>query len=395
MDLWQKFSLLALLSSTCLFSEETYYASTIVPYCPKEKTLPKEGGGNRSSDRGNQDYFGSSSSSDRMNSYNGDNERGKSSSSSNLDKPPSGLPEPASTFYASATYEYLQLMQEGLAFAFSTSTNEDFQTTSTNVVNPKSPWRSALGLNIGGVTEPGWSIDLGYTMIYNKDNNTQTISSPAPPYTDISFLWNSFFNRIDLTLSKSCNMGRCFPFYPFIGLVAAFDSQTFKSNYIQPVEDVPQQDYWSSKQSWWAFGPYLGGEFVFFFVDSFLFLFRGGASIDLNHWSASRNVTRTPDMDSTLIPIPTFEAEVSDSYWSVRSMFDFIVSLRYQTNLSPGKPLFFQVDWRGQMWPNHLLLFNYVFDTEPVVPTIVPEASFPTPSNFSVQGIGITVGFSF
>ena len=370
---------IALLGLFPLFSleDKVYYGSTIVPYCPKE------GGRNNQEAPNNQ-------STDLYAPRNGD-QKGDPSKNPPHMKHLLGLPEPSSTFYASCTYEYLKITQEGLPFALSADLRENVGITSAKVIHPKSPWKSALGINVGIVTTRNWTIDLAYTMVYNKNNDTQTVVTPAAPYTESTFLWNSLFNRVDLTLSRSCNLNPCLPFFPFVGLLLAFDNQSFKSNSVELVT----QDYWKSKQDWWGVGPYLGGEFVFFLGENFLFLFRGGASIHLSSWNTYKDTTHTPDIESTLSPIPAYEAQVCDSYLSLRSMCDFMIGFRYQTDIIPGKPVFFQIDWRGELWPNHLLLFNYLFNSEIFPPTIVPAASFPTPSHLSIHGPAVTLGFSF
>ncbi|MBS0585010.1 MAG: hypothetical protein JSR76_01760 [Verrucomicrobia bacterium] len=299
-------------------------------------------------------------------------------------QPPLCPKRPYPAFVISGTYELLKMAQEGLGFAIATTTSTDFAISSASVTNPKAPWRSGFGINFGALTPTDWNIDIGYTLLYNKNNSTQIISTPAPPLTSVAFLWNSVFNRLDFTLSKGCNPYNCLPLSPFVGILGAWDSQTFKATY----NTDTASDFWHLKQNWWAIGPYVGGDFNFFFVKNFLFLLQSGLSVNLSRFNTNRDLERVPD---TADPTVVEEVQVSDSYWALRTMFDFTLGFRFQVDWDVDKPFFIQIDWRGQIWPDHLFLFNYSY----AAPDITPASPILSNSNFSMQGLGVTAGITF
>lgn len=276
------------------------------------------------------------------------------------------MPEVGTTFAINVAYTLWTAREDGLAVSLSNvyiPSVLSSTASSGSVFYPE--WQLRSGFKAGAnllLDYDGWDIGAEYTWFWNKHNRFTSVSAsgtlsptlfPAsldPIMDTASANWNNWFNRIDLDLGKGFYLGRYLSLRPFLGLVGAFERQSFDveySNSTFPSLTITE----NNTQQWWAVGPYTGFNTSYIcnagINNEFSFFLDGGFALTWAHY-------KTHNLSSTLPNL--FLANVSNSLSSIDPMAELTLGMRWQNFWSPccdNSSFLIQAAWEIQVWFNH------------------------------------------
>ncbi len=323
------------------------------------------------------------------------------SSKENRKPPPTNFSPPAYCygFLTGFNYQYLQLTQQGLGLVFVETSTPGVSGVDVNAEMFKPGWRSAYDVTLGLVTPSAWNVNFDYFLLYNKGNNFQNVKNTT--FEDFAWQWNNFFNRFTLLFSKDCTPGRvegansegrggvfrsqkgCLSTIAFFALTYAFETQWFNVDSTAFVDPVTTTSLEETTQKWWAVGPYSGMELVLPlpYINYLSFVLLSGMAILPSKTKTYKNLQETTIEGGIVTSDANIHAKNSSP--AISTMFDFVLGIRLSL------PYFFlQIAWSGEIWPNHLQLFDYNTAFTPLPPPL-------TQSNYSTSGLSITGGLVF
>lgn len=293
--------------------------------------------------------------------------------------PPKVQPgEDSPCVFITADYTYWVARQTGLAYAVS----NDYTNTATSVTSrprgqvfyPDFKGRSGFKVGLGCyLNHDGWDLFAQYTWFYNNQNkgNYQananftplqgfgtwwTVSADELINDQIAYAntrWANWFNRVDLQLARSHYAGHYLQMRPYLGLLGAWDNQTFNIQYKDTTSDT-RWDRWTNTQDWWGIGPWGGvcNAFMFPMGDSqthwSLFMDMG---IGLP-WSKSQVSSRLQNGETASM---LNDAYTQDTFWTTEPMMEMSLGLRWETWWTEGMNWNFmlQAAWEEQVWFDH------------------------------------------
>ena len=299
----------------------------------------------------------------------------------NFAVPPPQLPshEDAMMLFVSGSYTLWRPYQQGMALLYTVSD----QASPTNWIYPRMNYQSGFKVALGVNTfHDGWKVEAEYTWFYNHPKaNTPKLNLAQVQYyafwidnvvtdatTDFSSRFANSFNRIDLTVDRAFYAGNYFTFAPWIGLVSAWENQTF---YQEILTNVPDYFEFNQTQNWWGIGPYLGADCTYYFLDYFGIFLTGGGSLNLCEHKVSQYRTKDSQID----------VNTSLQLWNVEPMADLMIGLRFN---SYGMDFGMQIEagWQLQVWFEHNGFILY-----PITPNFF--------GNYSMQGLTATLRLNF
>ncbi|MBS0585007.1 MAG: hypothetical protein JSR76_01745 [Verrucomicrobia bacterium] len=222
-------------------------------------------------------------------------------------------------------------------------------------------WRLRSGFKVGldcTLAYDGWDIALGYTWFWNKHNRlistTSVISSNFLPFSDTfttSGSWNNWFNRIDGQLGRSFYVGNYVTLRPFLGLLSAFERQSFTIEYSNLSSFFALTIEEQNRQKWFTIGPYIGAETSFICNHSkeheFSFFLDGGAALGWGHYRTT-NVTTGNET--------SYISNIHNSYRNIDPMIELAFGIRWQNFWLPcydSSSFVLQAAFETQTWFGH------------------------------------------
>ncbi|MCH9617423.1 MAG: hypothetical protein SP4CHLAM5_07120 [Chlamydiia bacterium] len=266
----------------------------------------------------------------------------------------------ALSFYVGAAYTYWAPYQEGMNLAIGEPTTGT--TVRGNVLKPAMNAASGFKVSLGANTHhDGWNAEIAYTWFYYspsmKDHTILTGVTYRPTFNAIDEAYSSLksqfktqFNRIDLTVDRSFYAGHYMTFRPWMGLLAAWDTQNL--NFIGNTSStVTQQAY--KKQTWWGIGPYAGGEGTYYFTNDWGLFIKSGVSLLLSDRTVyNNNLNYTDGVAASAV------ANNKATDYGVDPMFETELGLRWDSNWTDWA-LRIDLGWQLQTYFNHNGFLGY------------------------------------
>jgi len=278
--------------------------------------------------------------------------------------PPLLLEKEPYRFSIEATYSYLELGQQGLFPVFIENPLPGESGTSLQLISPAPSWRSGASIAFNFTIPANWTFDFAYFALPNTGNPLLEVTDT--PFLNFSWQWNNFFNYGQVTISrKGCRF-----FSPYIGLFYLYETQWY--NTLAQTDVFGSRVYNETRQNLRGFGPFLNTELSLPITNYFSFLFTTGIAILATRTDTTAKRTNTRVFDTGVVIVQKGRSSIS--FEDLALMETFLVGVRVHAS-----HFFLQVDWRGAVFPEHLLSLSYVF----------PQ------SNLGMQGFGFSLGGNF
>ena len=286
-----------------------------------------------------------------------------------------GINDPcdAPRFYTSASYTLWTAHQEGMAISLANATYLNPVAVESigfgKVLYPDfrfcSGFKGSLGAFIG---EDFWDLGGEYTWFRNEGSRFSSVSSPSgfifptsvvnnvmPAVNKARGKWDNFFNRLDIKLGKNFYLGRSLTTKPFLGLLSAFEKQSFDISYTNSSDPFIIRE--GNRQKWVGVGPYLGcnSSFIWgrFEQSEWSLVFNSGCCLAFgNYRTKSSIISYLSDLDR---PLSHSIFEGKNSLWNFTPMVELSLGLRLETFHSPSYKWssIVQLAWEGQVFLSH------------------------------------------
>ena len=241
------------------------------------------------------------------------------------------------------------------------------------------------GFKIGGglyIEEIAANLEAKYTWFDNQKNKGKysfyTTDSTIYAVDKYGDAYANFFNRVDLTLSRTFCAHDLFQFSSKAGLLLGFDRQWFDIKEEQAVATT-FTDY-LAYQKWWGIGPYAGFETDFrlpFCIPNERWVasifFNAGGSLPWTNTNATYNSYDYVDSATNPGPVPAWSevttgtwralnTGLSANFWTTQILAEMSLGLKYEGiigNCDRGVKLSLFASWEEQYWPNHIMNLQY------------------------------------
>ncbi len=311
--------------------------------------------------------------------------------------------------YVNAAYTLWTARQEGLAAGYANNFLTYDLLPDVTLVSPPAAgstsypdWKLRSGFKVGlgaYLDHDCWDLGLEYTWFWNKNNgysgvtSTVDVTYSAVPSTSgavsplwqagagftvgsttlgwdtINSQWNNWFNRIDAELGRAFYVGHYLSFRPFIGLLGAWEEQSFNIQHhslstTAGVNVRPDILYTvNNHQKWWGIGPYMGFDTAFIFTNDscneWSLFMDSGVALPWGHYQTSSYQTWVQGPGSALpAGLDVVLANNNSSIWNVAPMLELALGLRWETTWSDCNEWSFmlQAAWEEQVWLGHNLM---------------------------------------
>lgn len=242
------------------------------------------------------------------------------------------------SFSLAITYALLQVGQQGLdSIAVITPPDPGESGDFIQIKTPYPFWRSAVDLSFVGKTEGGWNVGVNYFLLSNTGNKMKPVD--GTPFYAFAWRWNNSFNLVEVSFSKT----GCSLLSPYVSLLAGYETQQFTS--ITRLSILGSTDIQKNNQNWFALGPLLGADFSLP-LGPLSFVFSSGFALVASHTYTTQNQIHVRVHGDV---INKSSERITNSFTSISSLYYFLAGFRIT-----GSCFSFQIDWRGDLWTDHL-----------------------------------------